>query len=227
MKQRAKAVIDDGFQPELAKDAEFEGIFEIPTLKKANLLDLPEGITPFSRRQEAPTENEALGFFELDVRFADLLRNPAKYVNLLRKFAAVITPDCSLYRDAPFAVQLCNIYRRQAMGHFWQRQGLNVLALVRWGSPDTYTTKRFPEAAAFAGVPHKAPIVISTYGCIKSRDDKYHFEAGLAECLGTLEPSVVLVHGAMPRGVFAPYEGNVEFRHYNDWITRRKGGKNG
>ena len=225
--KKTKAVIDDGFQPELVEGAEFEGIFEIPALKKINLPVLPEGITPFSRRQEAPTDNEALGFFEPDVNFADLLRNPVKYADSLRKFAAVITPDCSLYRDAPFAVQLCNIYRRQAMGHFWQRQGLNVLALVRWGSPDTYTTKRFPEAAAFAGIPHRAPIVISTYGCIKSQDDRYHFEAGLAECLETLEPSVVLVHGAMSREVFAPYEDHVEFRHYNDWITRRKGGKNG
>lgn len=227
MRQRTKAIIDDGFQPELVKDAEFEGIFEIPTLKKVNLLDLPEGITPFSRRQEAPTANEALGFFEMDGKFADVLKDPGKYIGEFRRFLAIIAPDCSLYRDAPFAVQLGNVYKRQAIGHYWQESGLNVYPLVRWGSADTYTTKRFPEAVAFAGIPRDSLIVVSTYGCIKSKDDKYHFEAGLAKCLETLTPKIVLVHGAMPERIFAPYVGHVEFHHYNDWITRRKGGKNG
>ncbi len=80
---------------------------------------------------------------------------------------------------------------------------------------------------AFAGIPHDSLIVISTYGCIQSKDDKYHFEAGLAKCLETLTPKIILVHGAMPREVFDPYMNHAEFRHYNDWIARRKGGKNG
>ena len=227
MRQRTKATIDDGFQPELVKSADFAGIFEIPMLKRPQIRSLPEGITPFSRRSDAHAMTEALGFFEIDGKFADVLRNPGKYIGEFRRFMAVIAPDCSLYRDAPFAVQLGNVYKRQAIGHYWQESGLNVYPLVRWGSPDTYTTKRFPEAVAFAGIPHDSLIIISTYGCIKSRDDRYHFEAGLAKCLETLTPKIVLVHGAMPERIFAPYAGQVEYHHYNDWISRRKGGKNG
>ena len=226
-KKRVKASIDDGFQPELVKNARFEGVFEIPVIDKPKRIFIPDGITPFSRRNEAPTENEAIGFFEMDPMFADVLRNPQAYVEELKNFPAVISPDCSLYRDAPLTVQIANVYKKNAISHYWQSQGIDVFALVRWGSRDTYTTGVLPEPIAFAGIPHDSIIVISTYGCIKSNDDKYHFEAGLEACLRTLTPKIVLVHGAMPEKVFGPYLKYAEFHNYPDWITRKKGGRHG
>lgn len=222
-----KAAIDDGFQPELVKDARFEGIFEIPIIGKPKKIFIPGGITPFSRRKEAPTSKEAIGFFEKDPMFADVLRNPQNYVDEFKKFPAVISPDCSLYRDAPLAVQIANVYKKNAISHYWQTQGIDVFALVRWGSRDTYTTDVLPEPIAFAGIPHNSLIVISTYGCIKSKNDKYHFEAGLEECMKILTPHIVLVHGAMPKKIFEPYLKYAEFHHYLDWITRKRGGENG
>lgn len=69
---KLKATIDDGFQPELVQKARFEGIFEIPVIDKPKRIFIPDGITPFSRRNEVPTENEAIGFFEMDPMFADV-----------------------------------------------------------------------------------------------------------------------------------------------------------
>lgn len=224
---KLKAAIDDGFQPELVKNARFEGIFEIPVIDKPKSIFIPSGITPFSRRNEAPTEKEVIGFFEKDPMFADVLRNPQKYVDDFKKRPAIISPDCSLYRDAPLAVQIANVYKKNAISHYWQTQGIDVFALVRWGSRDTYTTDVLPEPIAFSGIPHNSLIVISTYGCIMSKDDKYHFEAGLAECLKILTPRIILIHGAMPKKIFEPYLKHADFHHYIDWITRKKGGKIG
>ena len=224
---KVKAAIDDGFQPELVKNARFEGIFEIPVIDKPQKIFIPSGIMPFSRRNEAPTENEAIGFFEMDPMFAEVLRNPQAYVEELKKFLAVISPDCSLYRDAPLTVQIANVYKKNAITHYWQSQGVSMTPLVRWGSRDTYTTDVLPEPIAFAGIPHNSIIVISTYGCIKTKDDKYHFEAGLMECMRTLTPKIVLVHGAMPEKIFGPYLKYAEFHNYPDWITRKKGDKHG
>lgn len=226
-KKRVKASIDDGFQPELVKSARFEGIFEIPVIDKPKKIFIPGGITPFSRRNEAPTDSEAIEFFEMDPTFADVLRNPQAYVEELKNFPAVISPDCSLYRDAPLTVQIANVYKKNAISHYWQSMGVGITPLVRWGSRDTYTTDVLPEPIAFAGIPHDSIIVISTYGCIKSNDDKYHFEAGLEACLRTLTPKIVLVHGAMPEKIFGPYLKYAEFHNYPDWITRKKGGKHG
>ena len=226
-KKRVKASIDDGFQPELVKNARFEGVFEIPVIDKPKRIFIPDGITPFSRRNEAPTENEAIGFFEMDPTFADVLRNPQAYVEELQKFSVIISPDCSLYRDAPLTVQIANVYKKNAISHYWQSMGVGITPLVRWGSRDTYTTDVLPEPIAFAGIPHDSIIVISTYGCIKSNDDKYHFEAGLDACLRALTPKIVLVHGAMPEKIFGPYLKYAEFHNYPDWITRKKGGRHG
>jgi hypothetical protein len=224
---KLKAAIDDGFQPELVKKAHFEGIFEIPVIDKPKKIFIPSGFTPFSRRNEAPTDKEAIGFFEKDPMFADVLRNPQNYVEEFKKRPAIISPDCSLYRDAPLAVQIANVYKKNAISHYWQTQGINVFALVRWGSRDTYTTDVLPEPIAFAGIPHNSIIVISTYGCLKTNNDKYHFESGLEECLKTLTPRIVLVHGAMPMKIFKPYLKSTEFHHYLNWISRKKGNENG
>ena len=224
---KLKATIDDGFQPELFKNARFKGIFEIPVIEKPKTIIIPSGITPFSRRNETPTDNEAIGFFELDFKFANVLRNPQAYVDDFKKRPAIISPDCSQYRDAPATVQIANVYKKNAISHFWQSQGVNIFPLVRWGNRDTYTTDVFPEAVAFAGIPHNSIIVISTYGCIKTKEDKYHFEAGLDACVQTTTPEIVLVHGSMPGKIFEPYLKYAEFHNYPDWITRKKGGGNG
>ena len=224
---KLKAAIDDGFQPELVKNARFEGVFEMPVIDKPKRIFIPDGITSFSRRNEAPTDKEAIGFFEMDPMFADVLRNPQAYVEELKNFPAVISPDCSLYRDAPLTVQIANAYKKNAITHYWQSMGVGMTPLVRWGSRDTYTTDVLPEPIAFAGIPHDSIIAISTYGCIKTKDDKYHFEAGLDACLQTLTPKIVLVHGAVPEKIFGPYLKYAEFHNYPDWITRKKGGKRG
>lgn len=222
-----KAIIDDGFNPELVKNAHFEGLFEFPVLDKPKNIIIPDGITPFSRRNEAPSANEALGFFEMDIKFADILRNPDKHIEDFRKFTAVIPPDCSLYRDGPLYTQVLNVARSRIIGHYLQSKGINVYPFVRWGNEETYTKCVFSEAVAFTGIPNNSLIVISTYGCIKSKDDKYHFEAGLHECLQTLTPKTILVHGAMPDKVFGQYLKAAEFHQYPDWLTRKKGGQNG
>jgi len=43
--------------------------------------------------------------------------------------------------------------------------------------------------------------------------------------LSELEPTDVLVYGAMPDSVFGDYLHCTRFHHYDDWTTRRKGGK--
>lgn len=222
-----KAAIDDGFQPELVKNAYFNGLFEIPVIDKPYNMFIPGGITPFSKRNEAVTDQEIVGFFEMDLKFADVLRDPKNYVGDFKKRSAIISPDCSLYRDAPFAVQIANIYKKNAISHYWQSQGVNVFPLVRWGSRDTYSTDVLPEPVAFAGILRNSFIVISTYGCIKTKNDKCHFEAGLAECMKVLTPHTVLVYGAMPKNIFEPYLKYADFHHFPDWISRKKGRKNG
>lgn len=220
-----KNTIDDGFNPELVEGAVRDGIFGMPLIGPPRDATPPQGFTTFSNRHRAPTENEALCFFEHDTVFADVLINPNGYVDEFARFQIVVPPDCSAYRNAPLMAQLVNIYRSRAVGWYYQSRGANVWPLVRWGDERTYTTSILQERVAFSGIAHGSPVVVSGYGCMVGVDNKIHFRAGLDALLDTVEPPVVLVYGPMPESVFGPIMHRAEFLNYPDWTSRMKGGK--
>ena len=222
--RKIKANLDDGCNPELVAGATFALPLGIPIIKAPPQIIIPEGITPFSVRNRAPSFNEAIGFYEKDINFAEVLRSPQNYIDDFGRFKALISPDCSLYRDAPPAVQLTNVYRNRAIGSYYQRRGQYVIPQIRWGIEYTYTTKYFPEKIAFLGVEKHSIVAIGTYGCFDGKENKYYFSAGLEAMLETLEPQVVLVYGSMPEKVFRKYMNYAKFVQYSDWTTRMHGG---
>ena len=229
---KRKAIIDDGMNPELVFGADFDGYFGIPTIPKPDKFIIPSDIVPFTKRNRIEGNIIAVGFYEMDDEFSDVLISPEKYLqefgqNILEtpeKTRLFISPDCSLYRNAPLAVQISNVYRNRAIGFYFQHNGAYVIPQIRWGNELTYTTRLLPERVAFLGVEKHSIVAIGTYGCFKTRDDKYHFEAGLAAMMETLEPEIVLVYGSMNEKVFGPYLSAAQFVAYPDWITRVKGG---
>lgn len=231
-KDKRKATIDDGMNPELVKGADFDGYLGIPVIRKPETYIIPSDIVPFTKRERQSDASVAIGFYEMDTEFAEVLISPEDYVDEFCRQAFVtpesakplLTPDCSLYRDAPLAVQIANVYRNRAIGYFYQSHGAYVIPQVRWGNELTYTTRVLPEKVAFLGVEKHSIVAIGTYGCFKTRDDKYHFEAGLASMMETLEPEVILVYGSMNPKVFGPYLHSANFVQYTDWITRMKRG---
>jgi len=222
---KRKAIIDDGCNPELVAGARFDGIMEMPIIDAPSRLFIPKAIIPFTYRNRcSDPENCAVGFFEHDIQFAEVLRDPAAYVEDFRRFGAIISPDCSLYRNAPLPVQVTNVYRNRAIGSFYQRRGIHVITLIRWGNDLSYTTKYFPERLAFLGAPKHSIIAISPYGCARSREDKLYFKTGLEAMLDELKPRIVLVYGSMPDKVFTEYKDKVQFLLYPDWTSRAHGG---
>ena len=222
--RRRKANLDDGCNPELVLGADFDGILEIPIIHAPKNITIPSGITPFTMRNHAVGTTEAIGHFAKDPTFADIRINPDSYIEDLLRFKYVLPIDASLYRDAPLAAQVTNLYRSRAVGSYYQRKGINIIPLVRWGNEYTYTTKYFPEKIAFLGVEKHSIIAISTYGCIKTKEYKGHFSSGLYEMLKTIDPCTVLVYGAMPDSVFGPYLKGCQFINYPDWTSRVHGG---
>ena len=216
---KTPALITDGCSPELVEGARFDGIFEIPVIERPEVIEVPAHLVPFSKRDRVDPKRFAVCAYENDVNFADLLRDPAAYVGELKKYQAVISPDASLFWDAPLAVQVANTYRNHAVGSFLQRQGVSVIPNVRWGDERTYTAEFLPEPLAFLGVEKHAIVSIGTYGVIKTADEKRHMKAGLAAMLRYLEPEVVLVYGSMPDDIFAKHRRDVEFVQYQDWTS--------
>lgn len=228
-KKKRKAIIDDGMNPELVIGTKPDGWLGIPTIKKPEHFIIPKDIIPFTERDHIKDSNIAVGFYEMDVEFAEVLISPEDYIDEFcnhplvtpESVKPILSPDCSLYRDAPLAVQITNVYRNRAIGYYYQKHGAYVIPQIRWGNELTYTTKVLPEKVAFLGVEKHSIVAIGTYGCSKTHEDKYHFEAGLCSMLESLEPEVVLVYGSMNDRIFAPYLKEAQFIQYPDWITRQ------
>ena len=221
---KRKANLDDGCNPELVRCAKFDGLLDIPVISAPDTISVPTGFTPFTKRDKSLGTDDAICFFEKDPKFAEVLIDPAAYIEDFRRFRYLLPTDCSLYVDAPLAVQITNLYRSRAIASYYQGNGCNVYPMARWGNEHTYTTDYFPERVAFLGLPKHSVTCIGTYGCINSRIEKYYFKHGLKAMLDTLEPEVVMVYGAMPSDVFGDYLHRTEFIQYPDWTTRMHGG---
>ncbi len=84
---KRKAILDDGCCPELVTGARFDGIFEIPIIEKPDRLIIPKRIIPFSvRNQLPPSADIAIGFYEMDPNFAEVLISPEDYDEDLARF---------------------------------------------------------------------------------------------------------------------------------------------
>ncbi len=163
-----------------------------------------------------------LVFYEYDTEFGDILRNPYNYVDEVSRFVGMVTLDNSLYTDSPLLVQMENVYRSRAIGHFFQEKGIYVVPNVRWGDERSYTTCVLPERFAFLGLPHHSILSIGSYGACKTKDEKYHMRYGLMAMLDELQPEVVLVYGAMPDDIFHGLLDRTQFVQYPDWISSKK-----
>ena len=165
-------------------------------------------------------------FYYDDYKFISAWREPDKYIERLKRFKAVVSPDFSLYTDFPRALQILSCYRRQWCGAYWQYLGLDVIPDVVWGDKDSFEY-------CFDGIPKGGTVAVSSVGV---RNDKEWnnkegdlFKAGYDEMMRRLEPTTVLYYGDMIDGL----EGNIiqipsyyaEKREYLN--EKAKGKKNG
>lgn len=222
MAKSKENLVDEGFRVSLVETAFFDGKFEIPHINAPDRMIIPSGMVPFSMRERSQGKKDFVCFYEHDISFRDILTKTEEYVDELKQYPGIITPDCSLYIDAPLCVQIADIYLNRAVGHYLQKQGLYVIPNIRWGDERTYTTELFDEKVAFQGVDKHSIVSIGTYGQIRDAESKRYFREGLIEMLVELEPKVVLVYGAMPDKIFGDLKTKTQFIQYQDWITQKK-----
>ena len=146
----------------LVENADYEGFYELPKIKTSD--KIPEKLIPFSR---AMSRNQKdfdcwVVFYEHDVKFERLWNNPRKYLNKLKKFKGVISPDFSIYRDMPLVMQMWNTYRGRAIAVWLQNNGIEVIPNVRFSDERSYSF-------VFDGIESEKTVSVSTYGCISHR----------------------------------------------------------
>lgn len=188
----------DVFNAFLVKNANYTGYIELPCLSTCD--KIPNRLIPFSKAMCNKNEDydQWVMFYEHDIKFERLWNNPKRYLNKIKKFNGIISPDFSLYRNMPLVMQEWNTYRGRALAHWFNRNGINVIPNVRFGDERTFSF-------CFDGIEKNKIVAIGTHGCIKKKEDKIYFKIGLAQLVQQLTPKTIIVYGSAPNDIFRQY----------------------
>lgn len=205
----------DVFHAFLVENAEFSGELEFPKIKSETTV--PHRLIAFSKAIGSKDYDQWVHFYEDDGAFERLWRKPRQYLPILKKFRGVISPDFSLYRDMPLVMQMWNTYRNRAIGHWLQENDIPVICNVRWGDGRTYSF-------CCDGAPRDSIIAVGSHGCIKIREERDYFEAGLSHVVSKLYPKAIIVYGTAPDAVFGKYRNTgIEVLQFDSqFATSRK-----
>ncbi len=136
----------------------------------------------------------ATHFFIDDFRFESIWNDPQSALKYLHQ-PIVLSPDFSLYRDWPLALQIWNTYRNRWCGAFWADSGYQVIPTISWSGPESYDF-------CFAGLEPGGVVAIGTVGLEKKNDAiRSNFHVGFIEMINRLSPKAVLCYGQIPTEV--------------------------
>lgn len=165
------------------------GTYKMPVLEAADV-PVPAKLIPFHvavRLNRAPA-GCGVHFFLDDYQFERVWNAPERYVETLRRFDCVFTPDFSLYLDMPPAMKIWNIYRARTIGQFWQSAGVRVVPALSWAEPESFDY-------CFDGLPQGATLAVARIGADADPFCRYVWDAGFAEALRRLRPEKIFFYG--------------------------------
>ena len=185
--------------------ANFKGVgeYDIPELEpiyEYEIGDIKEWIGFNYVLSDKEPEGKAVHFFISDYQFERVFKNPEKYVDKLRKYEAVLTPDFSPYADMPMATQIFNHYRKHWCGRYFQENGVKVVPTIR-ASKDDRSFKWYLDGEPKGGV-----VCISSMWTSKE-DDREYFIKEYNQMYQKLKPSKIYIYGNKIDGL----KGNIEY----------------
>lgn len=185
--------------------AEFDGVgeYDMPDMYPTHVDDLEhiplQGFN-FALKEKNP-ENIGVHFFLHDYQFERVWKYPDRYIEVLKKFKFVLSPQFSTYNDMPKMVQMFNVYRNRWCGRYWQEHGITVIPTIQWGSD-------WDLEYCLDGIPKHSTIAISTTG-----DGRWGKHKSIAtfydKTIDRLEPETVLLYG---KDLSQQLRGNIVFK---------------
>ena len=150
----------DVFHAFLVENADYDGYYELPVIRTSD--HLPDKVIIFSKAMSKTWDDFDcwVVFYEHDRDFERLWNKPRQYLDKLKKFKGIISPDFSLYRNMPLIMQMWNTNRSRAIAVWLQNNGVEVIPNVRFGDERTFSF-------CFDGIEENKTVAVGTHGCIK------------------------------------------------------------
>lgn len=203
----------DSFNAYMLRGAAFDGKWEMPVIENVPN-SIPAELVLFTEMRKAKTSDAWVHFYTDDRRFKSIWNAPTKHIQQLRRFKGAISPDFSVYKDMPLAMQLYGVFQNRAVAYWLTTQGIRVIPNVRWGDERSFEF-------CFDGLPSGSVVAVGTNGCLRNADDRALFQVGLDEMCHRLTPRVILVYGPAPEEMFNKHtEAGIQIVQYQAEMRR-------
>ncbi len=146
-------------------------------------------------------------FFLYDYEFEEIWKSPDKYIERMKKYRAMLTPDFSMYIEMHPIMQLYNTFRNRWVGAYFAHKGVKVIPTVSWGLENTFDF-------CFNGIEKGSAVAVSTYMVSEHNnhsDQKEFFLKGYNEMLRRIEPEKIICYNEP----FSEMQGDIVFVDYD------------
>lgn len=180
--------------------------WQMPIIKNDNFI--PKELIGFNYAKSNKEKNVGIHFYLDDYQFERLWNYPDKYIDVLKEYECILSPDFSLYMDMPMPMKIWNIYRSRQIGAYYQSQGIKVIPTISWAEKETFEF-------CFEGIPKGSIVSISTIGVKNDEEALQIWKDGVDEMIKKIEPSTILVYG----GKLDYDYGDIEVIYFENKVT--------
>ncbi|MCL2798238.1 MAG: DUF4417 domain-containing protein [Firmicutes bacterium] len=180
--------------------ANFEtaGKFGMPLIKKQDIDVEKIELWGYKKVKAGDEKNKhkTIHFFTYDWHFDAVFDKPEAALEKLDQYYALCTPDFSLYRGMPRAMQIANTFKSRWCGAFWQKQGMRVIPTVSACGPESWDF-------CFDGIEEGSVVAVSTYG---RENAEREWMQSYNKMLEVIKPSAIICYG----DPFPGMKGNIK-----------------
>lgn len=182
--------------------------WQMPIIENNNYI--PSNLIGFNYAKTSKEKNVGIHFYLDDYQFERLWNRPEDYIEILKQYECILSPDFSLYMDMPMPMKIWNIYRSRLIGQYYQSQGIKVIPTLSWAEEETFQF-------CFEGIPQGSIVSISTIGVKKNKEALKIWKQGVDELIKRIKPSTILIYG----GKLDYDYGNIEVIYYENEVTEK------
>ena len=182
--------------------------WQMPIIKNDNFI--PSDLIGFNYAKTNDNKKTGIHFYLDDYQFERLWNDPYEYVDILKEYECILSPDFSLYLDMPMPMKIWNVYRSRQIGQFYQSMGIKVIPTLQWAEKETFEF-------CFKGIPKGSVVSVSTIGVKKDENAIKIWNEGMDRMIQEIEPSTILVYG----GKLDYDYGNINVIYYENKVTER------
>lgn len=199
---------NDAYNLGIAHNTEMTNDFwQMPVIKNDGCT--PESLIGFNYAKSSKDKACGIHFFVDDYQFERVWSSPEKYIEILKDYECILSPDFSLYMDMPMAMKIWNVYRSRQIGAYYQGCGLKVIPTISWAEPETF-------CFCFEGVPEGSIVAISTIGVKQNKDALKIWRDGVDAMIERIKPAMILVYG----GELDYDYGGIPVKYYENNVTK-------